>query len=578
MIKLKRSFVIFVVFLHVVFQLVGQQTYQLILDQSSAIPKGFTIKNQKIDSLELNRYLNRIYIDLYKRGFVTAKIDTSTIGKDSLLLAIKPGNQFKISSLGKGNLPDELLRKIDFNERYFLDKPFNYKAIASLLNKVLVYSESHGYAFAEVALDKVKLTDSNFSAELKYNQGPFITFDSLKIEGDVKIKPEFLAAYLKIYPGKPFDYQKIDQANKRLGNLRFLKPKERGYLTFQNNQASYHLDLAKRKANQVDGIIGFLPNEQEDGKLLVTGQFDLKLHNLFSSGKRLYFNWQRLKVLSQSLDIKYDHPSLFHAAVDVGIGFNLLKEDSSFLNRSFVLQINYDAGPKGRFNVFINDKTASNLRNFAPGISQLPELLDFDLTAYGVGYSWNNFTDVVDPRRGFEITINGHLGNKRIQQDPSIAPELFEQIALNSIQYQLDLSMVKYIEINQKWLFNINAKAGKIFNDQLFANDLYRIGGLRSLRGFNENFFFASAYAFTNFNMRYYIDEATYFLLFYDQSYIQNETINNRDADYPSGLGAGINLTTKSGVFSFIYALGRSKDQPLSFNLSKIHFGYTSRF
>ncbi len=578
MVILKKSIVIGLLLFAVVFQLVGQQSYHLILDQSSSIPAEFSIKNQKIDSIGIQRYVNKIFINLYKKGYITAQIDTTLIAEDSISIAIQAGDQYKIAGLEQGNVPDELLRKIDYNQRYFADKPFNFKAISSLFDKLIRYSENNGYAFATVKLDDVTLENRKFNANLNYNQGPFITFDSVKIKGEVNVKPSYLAAFLKIHPGKPFEFQKIEQAPKRLANLRFLKVNVPGYLTFQNNQATYHLDLVKRKANQVDGIIGVLPNEQEDGKLLITGQFDLKLHNLFASGKRLYFNWQRLKVLSQSLDISYEHPSLFHAPIDVAAGFSLLKEDSSFLNRAISVNLRYDAGKKGRFNIFLNDKTASNLTTVNPGSTVLPDLLDFDLTAYGLGYEWDNFSDILNPRRGMGLSINGRLGNKRIQQDPQIAPEVFEQIVLNSTQYQIDLSYDQYISLNQNWLINIKARGGKIFNDQLFVNDLYRIGGLKSLRGFNENFFFASSYALANFNIRYYLDETTYFVAFYDQSYIINNTINNQSEDYPLGLGAGINLTTNTGVFSFIYALGRTRSQPLSFSLSKIHFGYTSRF
>jgi translocation and assembly module TamA len=108
-------------------------------------------------------------------------------------------------------------------------------------------------------------------------------------------------------------------------------------------------------------------------------------------------------------------------------------------------------------------------------------------------------------------------------------------------------------------------------------SDLYRIGGLKTLRGFNENNYYASDYAIYTLEYRYFTDESSYVMLFLNQAYFDNQ-LNNNYTDWPLGFGTGISFTTKAGVFQFIYALGQAKDQPINLNLSKIHFGLVSRF
>lgn len=114
-------------------------------------------------------------------------------------------------------------------------------------------------------------------------------------------------------------------------------------------------------------------------------------------------------------------------------------------------------------------------------------------------------------------------------------------------------------------------------NKNLFLNDLFRLGGLNSIRGFNENFFFAKRYVYANFEPRFYFDNYSYFLLFFDVAGMQGNTIREA-VDYPISFGAGLSLETGEGAFNFIYALGKSSTQQLGFNFSKIHFGYTGRF
>ena len=557
----------------------GQKKYFVIINGESQEREEVPFKNQRVDSAEFHRYINNIYGQLYSNGYITATVEPQQKHGDTIFLQVDPGKPYKLAYLRKGNVPDELLTKIDYREKFFSDKAFNYGQITRLFNRLLTYTENNGYPFASIKLDSLALNNSEFRASIKYEPGPYITFDTIKVEGNSKTKLTFLSSFLRVLPGKPFEFDKIDQAIARLERLPFVEPADPGFLTFQNNQATYHLNLNRRKVNQLDGIIGILPNEREGNRLLITGQFDLKLYDLFASGKSLEFRWQRLQVQSQSLDAEYYHPYLLNTPLSFSLGFHLLKEDTTFLNRHLDLNIYFDPGKSGTYHLFVQDKSASTLSSLDfVGVSEFPDVLDFDLTSYGLGYEWTNLNDVINPTRGTRVNFDGQLGNKRIRRDASLDPMLYDTIDLNSVQYQLNFALDQYHPIGKRWVLNTRLTGGKVFNDELYLNDLYRVGGLRSLRGFNENFFFASEYLLANVNLKYYLDAQSFLLLFYDQSYLANNATNFDMEVYPSGLGVGLNFTTNSGIFSFIYALGRSDDQPFSFNLSKIHFGYINRF
>ena len=556
----------------------GQKKYYIITESNTSTP-AITFKNQFVDSVEFHRHLNNMHQQLYRNGYIGAVVQPKRRQGDTLFLKVEPGPPYKLAYLSKGNLPDELLNKIDYRERFFSNRPFDYIQITKLFNRLLAYTENNGYPFASIRLDSLSLNDHEFRASIKYDPGPYITFDTLKVNGNSKTKLTFLSSFLKITPGKPFEFDKIDQAMTRLSRLPYAEPADAGYLTFQNNQATYHMELNKRRVNQLDGIIGVLPNEREGNRLLITGQFDLKLYDLFSSGKSLEFTWQRLQVQSQALDAAYYHPNLLSSPLSFSLGFNLLREDTTFLNRHFNLNMYFEPGKSGIFHVFVQDKSAGTLSSLDfVDDDEFPDVLDFDLTSYGLGYEWNNLNDMVDPTRGVRINFDGQLGNKRIRRNASLNPVLYDTIDLNSVQYQMSFSLDQYHDVGKKWVLNTRLTGGKVFNDRLFLNDLYRVGGLRSLRGFNENFFFASEYLLANVNLKFYLDEQSFLLFFFDQSYLANKAVNFDVTDYPSGLGAGLNFSTNTGIFSFLYALGRSGDQPFSFNLSKIHFGYISRF
>ncbi|GAB3824649.1 hypothetical protein GCM10028895_33280 [Pontibacter rugosus] len=117
-----------------------------------------------------------------------------------------------------------------------------------------------------------------------------------------------------------------------------------------------------------------------------------------------------------------------------------------------------------------------------------------------------------------------------------------------------------------------------LLSDRIFQNDMYRLGGLGSIRGFDDFFFYASSYAVGTLEYRLYNASDSFVLLFYDQGYYRSDLEASKQSDYPLGLGAGISFSTGAGIFQLVYSLGQAAQQPISFKYSKIHFGITSKF
>ncbi|MDN5204016.1 BamA/TamA family outer membrane protein [Fulvivirgaceae bacterium BMA10] len=550
---------------------VGNQDDLSILDKAKLL-------NKKIDSVQIQFFLKRALSDLHKRGYLQARFNILDLKDDIVDVHVEAGKVYKLARLDRGNLNEEIINKVGYKEKFYSDRPFNHHQVALLMQKVLDISENQGYPFASIQLDSISLVQNILRASLNYDPGPFITFDSLEVAGDAKLKEGFLTSYLRIIPGEPFDMRKIENVDAKLNRLPYLDKNKTGHLTFQNTQSTLHLEIDHKRVNQIDGIVGFLPNETDDGKLLLTGEFNLALYNLFSSGKGLQFNWQKLKKFSQFLRANYYHPNLFRSPVNLDFTFELLKEDTTFINRSLGFELSYEGGVYSRFKFFSKIRntsllSAATLRN----VNELPDFLDSEVNAYGIGYEWNNLDDPFNPLRGFRGLIEADVGNKKIKRNANINSSLYDGVELTSIQLVSSFALENYARLSQRLVLRSKISGGKIFNDRLFLNDLFRIGGLKSLRGFNENFFFASDYLIANVELRLLLDRASYLLIFYDQAHLRKRLDNIIDKDNPYGLGVGLNFSTNAGIFSFIYALGNSRQQAFGFDSSKIHFGYISR-
>lgn len=269
-------------------------------------------------------------------------------------------------------------------------------------------------------------------------------------------------------------------------------------------------------------------------------------------------------------------PMLLGSLVDLSLSFQLLKEDTTFLNRDFRVALTYPVHPNGSIGFFSRRQAGDMLKVPEEGLLGTgTEVGDFRYNNYGINLAWNTLDQAFGPRKGVLSTLEVGIGNKKIIENTALPPSAYEGLDRDAIQYYATLSAEKYLQASPSLGAWVRLRAGEMANKHLFLNDLFRLGGLNSIRGFNENFFFAKRYLYANFEPRFYFDSYSYFLLFFDMAGMKD---NKGNIDRPFSFGGGISLETDEGVFNFIYALGKSETQVLGFNFSKIHFGYTGRF
>ena len=86
-----------------------------------------------------------------------------------------------------------------------------------------------------------------------------------------------------------------------------------------------------------------------------------------------------------------------------------------------------------------------------------------------------------------------------------------------------------------------------VWNAALDDGDLFRLGGARSLRGYDEEQFSGDAVGRAFVELRHLIDEQSYAYLFADLGVVEKET-------YP-GFGIGVQFRTEVGILNVSYAM-----------------------
>jgi len=543
----------------------AQEKYVLkieVAEQENVVLKWYSFPKEHTDSLSAQRAVHNLVRALHSDGYLLAYVASHASSSQQVSYKISIGEKFTWMKLSPGNVENSLLRRSGYKHSQFEEKPFRFNQVARMEKSLLSFAERNGYPFASLKLDSLRFEENQIGASLNLDLGPLILFDSLDIKSNFKLKSRFLGNYLGIVQGSPYDQRKIDYLGQRLRNLPYLRLSEASTLTFQNSEATLHLKVQKRPVNQIDGIIGFLPNSNKSNGLLITGQVDIDLLNPFGSGKKIGLHWQKLSEETQNLNLLYAHPNVLGSPLNFDFAFDFLKQDTLFTKRIFDLKIGYNLGGNSFLNAFSSSEGTDLIGTPKITNNELPSVVDFDLTSYGLGFDWNNFDDPFLTSKGTGFNLKTSTGNKKISRNVGLPSAVYEGVDLKTLQYTFELNFQNYLRLKNNFVLVNKLRGGLKANDQLFRNDAFRLGGLKTIRGFNENFFFATKYALATLEGRLLFDESSYLLLFSDLAYLR-----------------GLSFATSSGIFNFIYGLGSSQSTGhFNFNQSKIHFGYTARF
>jgi len=524
---------------------------------------GFILQAQKVKNIIL------------AQGYLLANIDSILFAGDTLQAQIYVGDKFQWRALGTENIPEEMLSRAGYRERDFEHQNFSPKNFSKLINKLLEQAANSGYPFANLHLNKIEVDADKVSGVLTYEAGPVIFYDSLTITPDNFIKHSFLENYLSTKKGKPFQLKHITKIENSINRLPYAMMKDSMLLRFENNLCNIHLSLKPVKANKIDALIGLLPNQKRNNGLLITGYLNLNLQNLFKSGKELSFVWRQYQQQSQNLKFHYRHPNLLNSPLGFKVRFDLLKQDSSFLTTDFGVEA-FTIYRSIELSFISSFKSSNALSNPIDSLS-LPLIADFKLQQFGARVIYNGISTVTNPLRGSKAFVDFRLGNKQISRRLGIVDAIYDSINLNSLQVDLSIGGEYNQRVSKLFVVHADATLATIINkDDIFANDLLRLGGVNSLRGFNDLELFVSSYVLLRLEPRLILNETSRLFLFYDQAFTDNSI--TEFTDQPWGFGAGLMLDTGNGDLQLVYGLGVSAQQSLSLAQSKIHIGYVARF
>lgn len=526
------------------------------------------------------------------QGFLTAGID-STLSVDSICnVYVSIGQKFHLAKLNPGNGEEEVLSRIGYRERIFSEKPFNPEEVKRLIEKMLKYYENNGYPFATINLDSIKINHDSVTAGLRVNKRELIRVDSIEIVGTSSIKRSYLYNYTGIKSGSIYNENLIKQIDRRINQLPFAKTTKPVQLYFTGSKARIITFIDQKKASQLDGIVGFAPRSNINNKLVLTGELNLNLQNLFGTGKTFELHYRSFLINSQDLKVRIVYPYLFNSPIGVDYYFGLLKFDSLYLQVENDAGFQYALGGSNYLKSFYNIQNTSLLSvdtNSIKNNRQLPQFADMHTYLYGLSLKLNLLNYPANPTKGILIEASFGAGIKKIKKNNTIKEivftdsqsknyTLYDSLELRSIQVKASLNLDKFWPLNKTNILRTSLSAATLSAKEIFTNELFRIGGIKTLKGFDEQSIFATSYSILTVEYRYILGTNSNFIVFTNAAWYERNTRQVKVSDTPFGLGAGVNFETGAGIFSLYYALGHQFNNPIELKQGKVHFGLVNYF
>ena len=121
------------------------------------------------------------------------------------------------------------------------------------------------------------------------------------------------------------------------------------------------------------------------------------------------------------------------------------------------------------------------------------------------------------------------------------------------------------------------ANAGWFQSPAIFRNELFQIGGFKSLRGFDEESQFVSQYAIGTLEYRLRTGLNSYFFGFVDGGLGKHILEADPGHSY-IGTGIGLSLELKTSIINMALAFGKRDDTPFNLGQPKVHLGFASYF
>lgn len=531
-----------------------------VIDSLNYISKH---KNAKSISDEINVMSEK----LSKIGFIENQILENTKENDSTYIAkFSLGERIKSIHIYIGRNPV-------LNDLIVFDKKKDtivlpYGEIEAFLNQTLQKLEQKGFSLAKLKLNNIQKQKHILYAELQFESDQQRQLNEIVVKySDNNKKNNFPEGHLtqinRKYHNTTFNRDIVRKIHDDFEKFRFVSQVKYPEILFTKDTTKVYVYLEKRKSNTFDGFIGFSNNE--NNKLTFNGYLDLTLENTLHIGEQFSLYWKsdgnNQKTFKASIEIPY----LFKSPIGLKAQINIFKQDSTYQNTKTAIDLGYFIDYNTRIYLGYQSTESSDIQNTNNAM-----ISDYKNSYITSNLEYSKF-DYINPIFLKKTSLSFTMGiGKR-------ATNSLPETAGTNKQFYVNINAMHNFYLNKKNCINITSQNYYLQSDTYIINELFRFGGINSIRGFAENSLQANFMTSILTEYRYIVSPSLYLHSILDYSSFRDQSKKDYKGDL-LGLGIGFGLQTKNGLLKLAIANGSTKNQEIKFYNTIIHICYNVKF
>ncbi|MDP5170558.1 MAG: BamA/TamA family outer membrane protein [Bacteroidia bacterium] len=538
------------------------------------------------DSMEILRLTNRWLEEVAREGYLEAGIDSFLWRGGNWHLHLHQGPLYLLDSLKIEGLPPVWLQGSRLDKYQRKTRPLKWEEVDVRLLSSLQLAQNEGFPFAsfkQTDLTYVPGTEVlHVSTSYLFSPGPEIRIDSIQFVGKKKEPDAFVWGIIRLQPGDLFNQSQIDAIPTLLNNTVYYQDVEQATIGYTDNgKAIVTVNLKQKKSNRFDILAGLLPADPaSDQRFQFTVTADVTLVSPFGKGEIIGLEFRKLPGTSQLVDVFTRLPYLFRTPLQAEGRLKLQKQEELFQN------LTYEAGLFYHFTPYLQAKFSLHgldtrlletaLRDTA---TLTPAQLDGTRRLLGIGFLYEQLDYRNNPRKGWDSHLSLGIGRREIKENVllrALKPEWYSSVPPSQGIREVELKVKTYFPIGLRQVIHLGQHTYWLGMDNYLRNDQRQVGGVYSLRGFNENQYFADLLVQLTAEYRLQLERDSYIFGFVDLAYLEdNVDLINRRA---IGTGIGMQYGTQVGILSIVYGIGVSDDQSFQPSRGRIHLGLINEF
>lgn len=547
------------------------QKYNLKINGSkpseAIIIDSINYATKHIDAKGMQDEISKTQDFLIKKGYLETKtVSNNNLNDSSYVVKLSLGIKTITIQLTISAAND--LKKIIGIEKDSLVIP--YPKLEYFLNEKKSQLEAAGYPLSTFKLSNISKTGTVLNANLEIIENKRKTINSIQVAKNTSQKFHLPDGHLKQI-NKKFQNAFISQNNinkikDEFAKYNFVRQTKYPETLFTEDSTKVYVYLEKQNANNFDGFIGF--NNNQSQKISISGYLDLQLENSINAGEEFRLNWKSDGNSQRTFNTSLEIPYLLRSPLGLKAQINIFKQDSTFQNTRTSLELSYFIKYNIRFYIGRESTSSSDIQNSNNGT-----ISDFKSNFITSSFQYilrdrNNYMNPVKASINLKLGI-GRRENTNVLTADNINRQNYIELRSN---YTLYFSKKNHFNINGIFL-NLNSKS-------FGTNELYRFGGINSMRGFQENSLQAKTYLVLATEYRYLLNSNFYINTVTDYGYYNlplDPTTNNFNKNLISA-GLGIGLLTKSGLIKISAVKNYNKEAKSNIYNTLVHLSYNVNF